>query len=92
VAIGSTWIICGVRWRSVIAASAVANSSSDSTAGLWSVSPPVRAGHGSRTIRSPGALNELTILVRIAVGHVASGSMGPQAHTVAGIGPVQTVW
>src|SRR5262249_38404229 len=85
------------------AASAVASRSSCSVVGVRSVSPPVSSGAGSswdvavgqgiRTTRSPGWLNEVTILVRMGAGQVASGStgVGPHAQTVAGIGPIGVV-
>ena len=91
------------RARSVIAVSAVASSSSGSTVVAWSISASARpgrwgglgaaVGRGSTTTRSPGSLNEVTILARSAVGHGVSGSMGvgPQAQTVAGVGAVKAV-
>jgi hypothetical protein len=50
-------------------------------------------GQGSSSTRSPGLLNEVTILVTMGVGQVASGSMGvsPHAQTVAGVGAIEPV-
>jgi hypothetical protein len=45
-------------------------------------------GHGRIAIRSPGRLNEVTIVQMIGIGHVAVGSIGsgPAVQTVAGMG------